>query len=99
MYAMLVGKLPFRSPRQGTKRRQKLLEQIAGGLTDSHEKEMVHISPGARDLIKRLLAPDAKKRVRLDEVMQHFWITKEGTQPLGPYKQPPTDPATTHSVS
>ena len=44
MYAMLVGKLPFRSPRQGTKKRQKLLEQISGGITETHEKEMAHVS-------------------------------------------------------
>ena len=44
MYAMLVGKLPFRSPRQGAKKRQKLLEQITGGMTEGHEKEMIHLS-------------------------------------------------------
>ena len=37
MYAMLVGKLPFRSPRQGTKWRQKLQEQIQAGLPEGHE--------------------------------------------------------------
>lgn len=33
-----------RSPRQGTKRRQKLLEQIAAGLSDNHFKEMFHLT-------------------------------------------------------
>ena len=51
MYAMLVGKLPFRSPRQGTKKRQKLLEQIQAGLTDSREKDMSHVTMEGRDLI------------------------------------------------
>ena len=46
MYAMLMGKLPFRSPRQGTKKRQKLLEQISAGITEHHEKEMIHLSTG-----------------------------------------------------
>ena len=46
MYAMLVGKLPFRSPRQGTKKRQKLLEQISSGITEHHDKEMAHLSTG-----------------------------------------------------
>ncbi len=94
MYAMLVGKLPFRSPRQGTKRRQKLLEQITGGLTDSHEKEMGHISKGAKDLIHLLLQPDPKNRIGLDQVMLHSWATKDGTQPLHPFKYIPPDPAT-----
>ena len=98
MYAMLVGKLPFRSPRQGNKRRQKLLEQISAGLTDNHEREMEHISKGARDLIQRLLQPDPHKRTGLDEVMLHPWITKEGTQPLVPFKYVPPDAGTQMKV-
>ena len=99
MYAMLVGKLPFRSPRQGTKRRQKLLEQISGGLTESHEKEMGHISNGAKELIHLLLQPDPRRRTGLDEVMVQSWITKDGTQPLYPFKYTPPDTATQMTVS
>ena len=51
MYAMLVGKLPFRSPRQGGRKRQKLLEQISAGITEHHEKEMVHLSQGKRQVL------------------------------------------------
>ena len=51
MYAMLMGKLPFRSPRQGTKKRQRLLEQIQAGLTEGREKDMSHVTPDGRDLI------------------------------------------------
>ena len=99
MYAMLVGKLPFRSPRQGTKRRQKLLEQITNGISESHEKEMAHLSPGAKDLIGRLLQPDPRKRTTLEEVMNHPWVTKEGTHPLSPYKQASVDAGTQAAVS
>ncbi len=99
MYAMLVGKLPFRSPRQGTKRRQKLLEQITNGISESHEKEMAHLSPGARDLIGRLLQPDPRKRTTLIEIMSHPWVTKDGANPLSPYKQPIVDAATQATVS
>ena len=99
MYAMLVGKLPFRSPRQGTKRRQKLLEQITNGISESHEKEMVHLSPGARDLIGRLLQPSPRKRTTLEEIMNHPWVTKEGTHPLTPYRQPSIDAGTQAAVS
>lgn len=94
MYAMLVGKLPFRSPRQGTKRRQKLLEQISGGLTESHDKEMAHISKAARDLIHYLLQPDPRRRIGLDEVMLHPWVTKDGMQPLQAFKYTPPDSRT-----
>ena len=99
MYAMLVGKLPFRSPRQGTKRRQKLLEQITNGISESHEKEMAHLSPGARDLIGRLLQPDPHKRTTLEDIMNHPWVTKEGTHPLSPYKQASVDASTQAAVS
>lgn len=98
MYAMLVGKLPFRSPRQGTKRRQKLLEQISGGLTESHDNEMAHISKGARDLVYKLLQPDPRRRIGLDEVMFHPWVTKEGAQSLHPFKSTPPDAATQSAV-
>ena len=98
MYAMLIGKLPFRSPRQGTKRRQKLLEQISGGLVESHEREMDHISKGAKDLIYRLLQPDPQRRTGLEEVMAHPWVTKEGTQPLHPFKYTPPDAGTQMTV-
>ena len=94
MYAMLVGRLPFRSPRQGTKRRQKLLEQISAGIGGTHEKEMVYISKGAKDLIYRLLQTDSQHRIKLDEVMRHPWITKEGEQPLHAFKCPPPDIST-----
>ena len=99
MYAMLVGKLPFRSPRQGTKRRQKLLEQITNGISESHEKEMAHLSSGARDLIGRLLQPSPRKRATLEGIMNHPWVTKEGTHPLTPYRQPSIDAGTQAAVS
>ena len=99
MYAMLLGKLPFRSPRHGTKRRQRLLEQIAAGLSESHEKEMSFLSPGAKDLLHRFLQPDPQKRVTLDTVMHHLWITNDGKQLMSPYKYTPPDAATQHRVS
>lgn len=89
MYAMLVGKLPFRSPRQGTKRRQKLLEQISAGLVESHERELVHVSKEARNLIGWFLQPDSHKRIKLGEAMIHTWVTKDGSQPLTPYRYTP----------
>ncbi len=52
MYAMLVGKLPFRSPRQGNRKRQKLLEQISAGITENHEKEMSHLSTGIHTCLR-----------------------------------------------
>lgn len=98
MYAMLVGKLPFRSPRQGTKRRQKLLEQISAGLSEAHEAEMGHVSRNAKDLIHRLLQPDPQRRIKLLDVMVHPWVTKDGSQSLEPYKYIPPDERTRMQV-
>eukprot|EP00731_Ephydatia_muelleri_P038510 Em0786g9a len=98
MYAMLVGKLPFRSPRQGAKRRQKLLDQITAGLVDIHEKEMCELTSEARHLISQLLQPDAQQRVSLEAVMSHPWVTKGGAQPLQPYLHTPPDIATQQAV-
>ena len=47
----------------------------------------------------KLLQPVSKERIKLVEVMQHPWITKEGAQPLYPYKYTPPDQATQKSVS
>lgn len=88
-----------RSPRQGTKRRQKLLEQISSGLTENHYKEMEHLSAGAVDLIAHLLQPNPAKRARLFETMGHPWITRDGLQPLEPYKQPAIDHSLQTAVS
>ncbi|XP_011408965.2 PREDICTED: uncharacterized protein LOC105315894 [Amphimedon queenslandica] len=98
MYAMLVGKLPFRSPRQGTKKRQKLLEQISAGITEHHEKEMEHLSKSAVNLICHLLQPNSSRRASLDDVMHHPWTTKDGAHQLIPYEYTPPDPITQNLV-
>ena len=69
------------------------------GLSETHHKEMDHLSGGAIDLIGRLLQPNAKKRIQLYEVMGHPWITKDGLSPLEPYKPEVSDPAVQAAVS
>ena len=36
-----------RSPKQGNRKRQRLLEMISNGLSEAHEKEMEHLTPGS----------------------------------------------------
>lgn len=36
----------YRSPKQGNRKRQRLLEMISNGLSEAHEKEMQHLTPG-----------------------------------------------------
>ena len=49
--------------------------------------------------VGKLLQPSAQRRVRLREVMEHPWITKDGSQPLYPYKYIPPDQSTQQNVS
>ena len=46
MYAMMVGRLPFTTAYTDQYRRQKLFQQIEKGLTENHEKDMVHLTKG-----------------------------------------------------
>ncbi|XP_062506796.1 MAP/microtubule affinity-regulating kinase 4-like [Corticium candelabrum] len=91
MFAMLCGKLPFRGPRERHNKRQKLLEQIAAGISDSQELEMSLLSPACVDLIRHLLQVKPSQRITLLEVMDHPWITKHGLYLLHPYKPLPQD--------
>lgn len=45
MYAMLVGKLPFRSSRNHSNPRAKLLQQISAGLGSHQEADAAHLHP------------------------------------------------------
>eukprot|EP00800_Vazella_pourtalesii_P001267 TRINITY_DN1108_c1_g1_i1.p1 TRINITY_DN1108_c1_g1~~TRINITY_DN1108_c1_g1_i1.p1 ORF type:complete len:914 (-),score=246.16 TRINITY_DN1108_c1_g1_i1:36-2777(-) len=98
MFAMMVGKLPFRSPKQGNRKRQRLLEMISNGLSEAHEKEMQHLTPACIDMIKMLLQPDIDCRANLDDIMVHPWVTKNGHYPLLPYKPLPPDPSVKQAV-
>jgi len=53
----------------------------------------------AQDLVGKLLQPDPQQRVKLDEVMKHPWITKDGLYPLNPYKASLPDVASQQAVS
>ncbi|KAL5248313.1 hypothetical protein ACHWQZ_G017483 [Mnemiopsis leidyi] len=91
MYAMLVGKLPFRSSRNHSNPRAKLLQQISAGLGSHQEADAAHLHPSCLNLIKGMLQPDPCKRLKLTAVMQHPWVTNKGTWPLYPYISPKTN--------
>eukprot|EP00117_Sycon_ciliatum_P035439 scpid65108/ scgid26867/ Hormonally up-regulated neu tumor-associated kinase; Serine/threonine-protein kinase MAK-V len=93
MFAMLAGRLPFRVPRQGPSRRQRLLEQISNGIGPTQEQEGAHISAGAMDLIRQLLKPDPTERPTIVMAMKHKWITKNDLYPMQPYQEDGVDPS------
>ena len=75
------------------------MEQISSGLVENHYKEMEHLTASAVDLIAHLLQPNPAKRAQLFEAMAHPWITRDGLQPLEPYKQPAIDHSLQTAVS
>lgn len=72
-YEFLVGKPPFES--NGHSETYKRISKV-------DLKFPLHVSDGARDLIKNLLRHDPNKRLPLNGVLQHPWIvTNASAQP------------------
>merc|ERR1719232_1267199 len=71
MFAMLVGKLPFKVKPFNLK---KLYQKMITG-------DMEPLPPGtsqeARDLLQRLLQPDPKDRISIKECASHQWLADE----------------------
>jgi len=66
LYALLCGSLPF-----DDENIPNLFKKIKGGIYNLPS----HLSPGARDLIPRMLLVDPLKRITIPEVRQHPWFT------------------------
>ena len=80
LYALLCGSLPFDDENIPT-----LFKKIKGGVYSLPG----HLSPGARDLIPRLLLVDPLKRVTIPEVRHHPWFTARLPRYLAvPYAAP-----------
>uniref|UniRef100_A0A7I4D5I2 non-specific serine/threonine protein kinase n=1 Tax=Physcomitrium patens TaxID=3218 RepID=A0A7I4D5I2_PHYPA len=65
LYALLCGSLPF-----DDENIPNLFRKIKGGIYTLPS----HLSPGARDLIPRMLLVDPMKRVTIPEIRQHPWF-------------------------
>lgn len=66
LYALLCGSLPF-----DDESIPNLFKKIKGGIYNLPS----HLSPGARDLIPRMLLVDPLKRITIPEIRQHPWFT------------------------
>ncbi|KAJ7374981.1 hypothetical protein OS493_001708 [Desmophyllum pertusum] len=91
MYGIVVGRLPFRSPHYGSRGRNELVDQTSRGLSCTHNKYLVLLTPHCRDLLRKLLEPNPQMRLPLLDVMVHPWVTVQGTAPLVPYTERPID--------
>lgn len=65
LFAMLTGTLPFPQEALGD-----MLKAIARGRFSIPG----NVSPDARDLISKMMAVDARKRIKLDAIRQHPWL-------------------------
>jgi len=59
-----------------------LFNNIQQGKFEFHPKEWGNISPQAKDLIKKLLVKDAKKRLSAGDVLGHVWLMNNNTTEL-----------------
>ena len=65
LFAMLTGALPFPQEALGD-----MLKSIARGKYTIPKE----VSPDARDLISKMMAVDARKRIKIDAIRQHPWL-------------------------
>ncbi|XP_046300248.1 LOW QUALITY PROTEIN: inactive serine/threonine-protein kinase PLK5 [Marmota monax] len=76
MYTVLTGTPPFAAAS---------LSEMYQNIRDGHYPEPAHLSPNARRLIARLLAPDPAERPNLDHLLQDDFFTQGFT----PDRMPP----------
>lgn len=83
LYALLCGTLPF-----DDENIPNLFKKIKSGIYTLPS----HLSPGARDLIPRMLVVDPMKRITISELRQHHWFKSQ----LPRYLAVPAPDATEH---
>ena len=71
LYILLSGTPPFES--------DGLYEQILGGHYDFDAEEWETVSPDAKELVRRLMTVDPKKRPTIDEALKHHWLIGDET--------------------
>ena len=74
-YTMLVGKPPFET--SDVKTTYRRIKMNAYAFPDN-----IIISPAAKNLVQRLLVIDPSKRLTLDEIASHEFMTGTGPIPL-----------------
>lgn len=59
------------------------LSEMYQNIRNGHYPEPAHLSPNARRLIARLLAPNPAERPSLDHLLQDDFFTQVGSGPKG----------------
>ena len=71
LYAMVCGKLPFRSKDRKTKIAKITNAEYSFGEFDKE------LSPEIKDLISKMLQPEAGKRINVHEISDHPWMKNQ----------------------
>ena len=74
IYIMMSGYLPFNG-----KTTELVFEKIKSGKFSFEHAEFNSVSDEGKDLIRKLLQVDQKKRLSAKELLAHDWIKKFGT--------------------
>ncbi|KAJ9546011.1 hypothetical protein OSB04_025718 [Centaurea solstitialis] len=79
VYILLSGVPPFWAETE-----QGIFEQVLEGDLDFTSDPWPSISEGAKDLVRRMLVRDPKKRLTAHEVLCHPWVQVDGVAPDKP---------------
>eukprot|EP00741_Cyanophora_paradoxa_P006671 tig00001030_g6452.t1 len=71
LYVLLCGFPPFYSDNEAV-----LFKQIMKGEFDFPDPEWTEITPAAKELVRKLLEVDPKKRLTADQMLKHPWIAQ-----------------------
>lgn len=77
LYFMITGKLPFYASR-----RDDVFVRIIKGKYDTEVLNKAQSSDELKDLIKRMLIVDPKKRITISDCLEHPWLRKAIEAPL-----------------
>ncbi|CAL4944763.1 unnamed protein product [Urochloa decumbens] len=79
IYILLCGVPPFWAENE-----QGIFEEVLHGRLDFESEPWPSISEGAKDLVRRMLIRDPKKRLTAHEVLRHPWVQVGGLAPDKP---------------
>ena len=72
LYYLAFGSFPFGLNHDDNKQYKKIYKKVMNGLTFGKEKE--YYSYSFIDFLKKLLEPNIKNRINIDEALNHYWI-------------------------
>ncbi|KAF2114976.1 kinase-like domain-containing protein [Lophiotrema nucula] len=78
LFCLLFGRIPFE--------KHGMLELYQAIRNDTPDIEP-QINDDLRDLLLKLLEKDPEKRIKMPELREHHWVTRQGTDPLLPMSE------------